>query len=85
MKKMMMLLRYTSFANVSGIHTESIPYHLRGTDWGQVEVMEWDEEAFQLSNQQQQNHTISKLDGKHTGEIRALSKEGDTITGEVIS
>lgn len=81
----MMLLRHTSLTNVSRIHTESIQYHLRGIDRGQVEVMEWDEEAFQLSNQQQQNHTISKLDGKHTGEISAPSKRGDTITGEVIS
>lgn len=80
-----MLLRHTSLANVSGIHTESIPYHLRGINRGQVEVMEWDEEAFQLSNQQQQNHAISKLDRKHTGEISIPSKGGDTITGKVIS
>lgn len=31
---------------VSGNHTESIPYHLRGIDRGQIEVMERDEEAF---------------------------------------
>lgn len=43
-------------------------YHLRMSDGGQVEVRQWHEEAFQLSNQQQQNHTVSKLEGKHTGD-----------------
>ncbi len=60
--------------NVSGIHTESILYHLRGIDRGQVEVMERDEEAFQLSDQQQQNHTVSKLGRKHTGHWRPSKK-----------
>lgn len=41
------------------------PYHLRVIDRGQAEVTERDEEAFQLSNQQQQNHTISKLNRGH--------------------
>lgn len=36
--------------------------HLRVIGRGQVEVIERDEEAFQLSNQQQQNNTITKLD-----------------------
>lgn len=64
--------------------SESIPYHLRVIDRGQVEFEEWDVEAFQLSNQQQQNHTISKLDRKkHTG-CWNTSMEGDLISGEVI-
>lgn len=63
--------------NVAWIHIcESILYHLRVTDRGQVEVKERDEKTLQLSDQQQQNHTISKLDSKPTEHWNIESDKG---------
>lgn len=49
------------------VSTEATLYHLGGVDRGQAEAVERDEEALQLSNQQQQNDAVSKLDRKHRG------------------
>lgn len=57
-------------------------YHLVLIDRGQLEVVERDEEAFQLSNQQQQNHTIRKLDGKNTKNFRPHSSRTKSAQGK---
>lgn len=44
------------------LHSECDSYHLSGVDRDPLELVQRHEEALQLSNQQQQNHTVSKLE-----------------------